>query len=426
MQEDFLQYLWQFQQFDHQGLSTTDGQALQVIQTGIHNPDAGPDFTAARLRIGGIEWSGQVEVHLCSADWDQHRHHQDPAYDTVVLHVVWKHNKSVYRLDGSLLPTLELDGRVRPSLIDTYKTLVGQPQPILCQPFLSQIAHIYLIEALDRALVNRLESKARQVLDLWEDNGHDWEETAYQVLARNFGFKVNNDPFLKTAQELPLKVMHKHADQLLQLEALLLGQAGFLEIPEDAYTTVLAKEYGFLRHKYQLEIPMKVSQWKFARLRPANSPTLRLAQFAAFLHQNPSVFSALVDWEHPDILTKSFELSVSSYWKQHYHPGKPSKAPVPGFGKSSLENLMANTVVPLLVAVSMVRDQPLYKQKAISVLERLPAEDNNILREWEAAGIKARNAFDSQALIELYNHSCTPRKCLSCRIGNAVLGKAGI
>ena len=423
MQEDFLHFVWRFQHFDKQHLTTTDGKPLQILQTGKVNTDAGADFSEARVVIDGLTWAGTVEIHLRSSDWQHHRHDTNAAYENVVLHVVWQHDKAIFRQDATPLPTLELDGKVNSHLLARYKSLLANALAIPCQAEWQSVEAIYKWQMLDFALMQRLEQKAAGVQQLLFSNQQDWEETAYQVLARNFGFKINSEAFLSLAQRLPLKIIQKHADNLLQTEALLFGQAGLLETAaEDEYVRQLKKEYAFLSHKYNLhQTRMNAVEWKLLRLRPANFPHLRIAQFAAFLQKNPNVFSTLLHAETTPNLKKSFDLQPSPYWNHHYLLGKVTEASVPDFGKSSLENVLINSVVPLLVCYAGAKDNTVYIEKAVSVLESLPAEKNTITNLWKELGLKVANAFDSQASIELYNHFCSQKKCLSCKIGNLLI-----
>ena len=285
MSESFIHYLWQFQYFSKHNLLTTQGEEIVVFHPGFKNTHAGPDFYQSRIKIGDLEWIGSVEIHIHSSSWEAHNHNVDEAYENVVLHVVWSDDKPVKRMDGSLIPTLELKSRVDDVLQLAYKKLVNSPEEIPCATSFGNVSEITKLSMLDRALSERLETKAEAVNQLLLQNNNDWEETVYQVLAKNFGFHVNADPFLQLAQNLPYKIIMKHSDKLIQIEALLFGHAGFLEeAREDEYTSTLKREYDLLSRKYSLGSGrLNKAQWKFLRLRPANFPTIRLAQFANLL-----------------------------------------------------------------------------------------------------------------------------------------------
>lgn len=424
MQEDFLYYIWKLQYFDKKDLTTSQGESLTIFQPGTRNDHAGPDFLNGKLTINDVTWHGHIELHINASDWYAHQHQKDKAYDNVILHVVWNHDKDIQQHDGTIMPTLALQDRVAPQLYQRYQRLVQNQTPIPCAKQLPQVTSLVKAAMLDKALFQRLTHKNNLVYRLLEDNKGDWEETAYQLLAYNFGFKVNSHALLTLALHLPLKAVAKHADRLLAIEALLLGQAGLLNAKEqDDYLATLRKEYDHLAHKYQLPVgKLQESQWKFFRLRPANFPTIRIAQFAQLLHHNPGIFALLVNTP-TETLRKQLAVVQSAYWRDHYQFGKPSQAKVPGLGKASIENILINTVVPLLVAYGKAKDEQDYVDRAVAILQHLPAEHNKITRHWEAVGVKVKSAFDSQALIELFNNFCTKKQCLSCDIGVAVVNK---
>ena len=426
MQEDFLYYIWKLQYFDKKELTTCQGEPLTIFQPGTRNEHAGPDFLNAKITINNVTWHGHIEMHINAAEWYAHQHQKDKAYDNVILHVVWNHDKDIQQHDSTIMPTLALKDRVSPQLHQRYQRLVHNQATIPCAQQLPQVTALVKDAMLDKALFHRLTYKHNLVYRLLEDNKGNWEETAYQLLAYNFGFKVNSSPFLTLALHLPLKAVTKHADNLLALEALLLGQAGLLPAKgqaQDDYLEALRKEHNYLAHKYQLPTDkLHESQWKFFRLRPANFPTIRIAQFAQLLHQNPSIFTLLVNTPSKT-LYKKLAVIQSAYWQKHYRFFKQSKAKMAGLGKASIESILINTVVPLLVAYGKAKDEQDYVDRAVAILQHLPAEHNTITRHWEAVGVKVKSAFDSQALIELFNHFCSSKRCLSCNIGVAIIQK---
>lgn len=423
MSESFLHYLWQFQYFDKKELKTTAGEPLVIFNPGILNTDAGPDFSQAKAKIDDMEWVGNVEIHIQSSGWMEHGHHQDQAYENVVLHVVWAEDHPVYRKDGTRIPTLELKARVDEQLIREYNKLINQPSLIPCEHSFRRIDHLIKLSMVDKALMKRLEDKAQRVNVLLAQNNGDWEETAYQLLAANFGFKVNKEPFVLLAKVLPYKIIQKHRDQLLQVEALLFGQAGFLITKtKDEYITHLYKEYSFLSKKYSLHSSqMNPAQWKYLRLRPANFPTLRIAQFASMLQSKKSIFSHIVEAVNYNELKRFFEITTSYYWQSHYRFGKKAEVNVPSFGESSADVVIINTVVPLLVAYGKSRDDWSLVDKAVHILQQIPVEKNKIVTMWKNLGYSGTTAFDSQGLIELFQNFCQQRQCLNCAIGSSIL-----
>jgi Protein of unknown function (DUF2851) len=425
MREDFLYYVWKLQYFDKRMLTTCQGEPLSISYPGTRNDHAGPDFLNGSITINDVTWHGHIEIHINASDWHAHQHHADRAYDNVILHVVWNHDKDIRQRDGTIVPTLGLKDRVAPQLHQQYHKLVNNQATIPCAKQLPRVPDLTKTAMLDKALLQRLTHKNSLVYRLLEDNKGDWEATAYQLLAYNFGFKINSSTFLTLSLSLPLKILTKHTDNLLQLEALLLGQAGLLPInsnkAQDAYPEALKKEYNYLIHKYLLKgSKVQACQWKFFRLRPANFPTIRIAQFARLLHQHPSIFDLMVN-TGTKTLYKALVIVQSSYWQNHYHFSRQSKKKIPGLGKASIEHILINTTVSLLVAYGKAKDEQDYVDRAIAILQHLPAEHNAITRHWEDVGIKAKNAFDSQALIELFNNFCTKKQCLACNIGAAIL-----
>lgn len=427
MQEDFLYYLWKLQYFDKKSLTTCYGDPLTILQPGTCNEHAGPDFLNGKVIINDVTWHGHVEMHINASDWYAHQHQKDKAYENVILHVVWNHDKDIQQPDGTMMPTLALKDRVKPHLYRQYQELLQNQDTILCAKQLPQVPDLIKASMLDKALFQRLTNKHNLVYRLLEENKGNWEETAYQLLANNFGFKVNSPSLLALAKDLPLQVITKQSDQLLSIEALLLGQAGLLhqkkqEGPDD-YQIALQKEHQYLVHKYQLPTDkIQPSQWKFFRLRPANFPTIRIGQLAKLLHQHPSIFDFLVNTP-TEMLRKQLAVTQSAYWQDHYQFVKASKAKIPGLGKASIENILINTVVPLLVAYGKAKDEQDYVDRAVAILQHLPAEHNTITRHWEKVGISVKSAFDSQALIELFNNFCSQKKCLACNIGTDILKK---
>jgi len=424
MAEAFLHYLWQFQYFAKHDLLTTTGETIRIFETGNRNADAGPDFLNARVKIGAMEWVGSVEIHVHASGWTDHNHGADEAYENVILHVVWSDDKPVKRNDGSLLPTLELKKRVDEGLVLKYKKLLASVDTIPCAPSILQVPALIRLSMLERVLAERLQTKSREVLTWLQRNLNDWDETCYQLLARNFGFKVNADPFLQLARSLPYKTILKHADKRNQIEALLFGQAGFLSDKKvnDDYVRELQREYTLLAQKYKLEsTQLNKTQWKFLRLRPANFPSMRLAQFAGLLYQQQNLFSRILEAESYAAFRQLASVEVSAYWKTHYRLGAPAKDEVPSFGERSIDAVLINSVVPLLVAYGKVRDQQVLIDRAVDVLHQLPAESNTVTRMWADLGIKSKTAFDSQALLELNNNFCSKHRCLDCSIGASLL-----
>lgn len=422
MNEEILSFIWRFQYFEKSEVRTDEGLLITVLRPGSKNSNSGPDFSHARITIDGVDWAGCIEIHTKSSDWLRHSHELDQSYESVILHVVWENDNPIRRTDGSLIPTLSLQGLVPLSILNRYHQLLGQPDEIPCSDSFEQVDHIHKLAMLDRALLDRLDRKATMVVDLLNENNQDWEETSYQWLAQHFGFKLNTPSFLRLSKILPLKVLLKHRNSPLQMEALLFGCAGL--IPEntvdDTYPNALLREFQFLASKYQLTC-MQAHEWKFLRLRPSGFPTVRLAQLAVLIRNSNGLFSTLTNATNVAQLHQLLNLKQSDYWQKHYLFNKESKAVVPSMGKDASDLLIINAAVPLLVAYSKQRQQPDLLDKAIEWLSEIRAENNQITRKWKTLGMNVNSAADSQALIQWFNNYCTPKRCLECNIGTSLL-----
>ena len=422
MKEDFPIFLWKYQYFSKNQLNTTHNEAVNIFNPGIQNYDAGPDFRQAKINIDGINWFGHVEVHVKSSHWKLHKHQTDPAYDRVILHVVWEDDMPVYRNDGSLIPTIELKDRVNFDLFKRYKYLTQNLEKIPCNHVIKQIDSLTIHSMLDRTVMRRLERKADFVIRLIQKK-ITWQEATYRLLAQNFGFKTNKDTFLRLSENLPLKLINKHRDDIIQVEALLFGMAGFLqEDLMDEYFRRLKKEYRFLAHKYHLQDNgLNKVEWKFLRMRPGNFPTIRIAQFAQFFHRNKNLFSVFKEVNSCQYLIDHLSISQSEYWQNHYSFGKFSRASIPGLGKESIYNIIINTVVPLKVAYGLVKEDQSQIDLAVQLLEKVPPESNKVTKLWENLDIGIESAFDSQGFMELFNNFCLENKCLNCNIGISIV-----
>ncbi|MCS6974735.1 MAG: DUF2851 family protein [Cyclobacteriaceae bacterium] len=423
MTETFLHYIWQFQYFNKTDLQTVDGESIQVFHPGVKNIHAGPDFTNARIKIGELEWRGNVELHIQSSGWLAHQHQYDSAYEPVILHVVWEYDKPVVRNDGSVLPTMELKGRVDESLWKRYRQLFTSPENIPCAPSLKSVTQLVRLSMQERTVVERLEKKAAELTSILTQCNNDWDEAVYRLLGKNFGFKVNAEPFLQLTSAVPLKLLLRHADHPLQVEALLFGMSGLLDETktDQDYTHALRREFDLLQHKFKLaDKKMHAAQWRFLRLRPANFPTLRIAQFAAIIISLRNFLSVILETDSLDALLSLLSVRQSPFWLSHYHFGKPASK-VPALGIGSIRILIINTVIPVLAAYARAHDQQEYMDRAIRFLHQLPAERNSTIQNWKEAGWQIQSAFDSQSLLELYNTYCKKRRCLECQIGASLI-----
>lgn len=416
--------MWKNQFFDGRSLCDREAGSIGVITPGVYNRDSGPDFFNTRLIIGGTEWAGNTEIHVNASDWYRHGHHIDHAYDNVILHIVYNEDADVYTASGRRLITIRLV--FDPVLWENYLDFMNNPSPLPCSGLIGLTDGFRIKHWLWSIAVERLERKHDDIREILSKTGNDWEETLYRLVTRYFGFRVNTDPFGMLAARLPLKIIRKHSDQLIQVEALLYGTAGLLdealfrEAVNDSYYLLLLREYRVLRAKYSLQ-PVDGWLWKFHRLRPANFPTVRLSQLAALLSHSDGLFSRVLGCSDRESLRALLSVSASSYWNNHYQFGR-EVPPVAGrAGRQSADLLIINAIVPLLFVYGKVRQQQEWCDRAVEILDSLPPEKNSVVTDFTRAGLKPESAFASQALLELRNMRCRYHRCLDCTIGSSLI-----
>ena len=420
MTEDFLHFIWKYRLYKRNPVSA-DGEEIVVVDPGRYNTDAGPDFFNARIRIGGTLWAGNVEIHLKSSDWYLHHHNEDDGYGNIILHVVYTSDRNIPDRNGNPIPTLELEDQISAKMFRKYDYYLHNKNRIPCETDIKLVSPITAKSWMERLFVERMERKTFELQRFLDANRNSLEETFYQALAGNFGFKLNEQPFRLLSRMLPLQIISKHRNRLMQLEALLFGTAGLLRHDfADDYPNALKQEFGFLRNKYSLAI-MEGHLWKFLRLRPSNFPTLRLAQFAALHHRQENLFSKILESDKISEITEFFNVSASSYWDSHYTFDKPSRKKVKHLGKNAAQIIVINTIVQFLFIYGKITSNGDYQDKAIKLLMEIPYEKNHITNAWIKAGIRPENAFESQALLELKNSYCGLKKCLHCSIGMSLL-----
>ncbi len=420
MKESILHFVWQSKLFLPLGQVTTDGEAVEVVHTGFHNTDAGPDFFNAKVKIGDTLWAGNVEMHVRSSDWYRHNHHTDKSYNSVVLHVVREADVEVLSQNGNRIAQLVLK---YPEHIErNYRELKEKQAPIACADKLAEVPHIFIRSWEYALLTERFKEKINIIERLLDHTQHHWEECFYITLARNFGFRTNADAFEKLAKSLPQHILAKHKDNLMQIEALLFGQAGLLpSSPDDDYARQLVEEYAFLKHKYKLSGQIDKSHWKLLRLRPTNFPHVRIAQFAALVHSSSKLFSKIVERPEISYLQTLFDCTPSDYWSHHYTFRPSDTKRVKKLGQQSIQTILINTVIPFLFCYASHRGDQHLKDRAVRLLEELPPEHNAVISLWHSIGIECLSAYDSQALLHLKKHYCDKKDCTRCRIGHKVL-----
>ena len=418
MTEELLHFIWKYQLFTKQ-LKTVSGELINVIHPGILNSNAGPDFFNAKIKIGETIWAGNIEIHVKSSDFIKHQHLTDKSYQNLILHVVYENDNKDTDFN---FPIVEIRNFFSNRIAEIYHQFLQSKTWIPCENNLKNVSELNITSWLQRLAIERIARKSKETEQLLQQFNNDWEQVFFIQLAKAFGFKVNTAAFELWAKSRPYQLLLKHRNNSLQTEALIFGQAGFLEddFLNDSYFIALKNEYVFLSTKYQLK-PIDKHLWKFLRLRPQNFPTIRLAQFSAIIKKQHNLFSAFIEADNLQSILKIFNINVSEYWENHFEFGKISKKIKKPLGKSSAEILIVNTIVPILFAYAKYSDRETLKEKAIEILEKIKPEKNNIINNWMDLSIKPRSALESQALLELKNEYCSQKKCLNCSIGNAIL-----
>jgi hypothetical protein len=416
MNESLLQFIWYHQYFNLWDLSTVDGDALSIIDAGIWNRNQGPDFLTGKIRINGEEWVGNIELHVKTSAWDLHGHSSDLNYKNVILHVVWEHDRNA----GPDIPVLELRPRVPHHLLQRYRNWMLHRSLIPCSGELGKMKPAVVYPWLEWLWLQRVKDKSNWMMELVKKHGMDWAESFWVSIARAFGHKVNADAFEAVASTLPIKLMMRHRHDPSQLEALLFGQAGLLRADkEDEYATLLCREYGFLRKKYQLRKCYQPVH--FLRMRPGNFPTIRLAQLATLLSSNGDLFSRIIKMTTAEELAAFFRVQAGEYWNNHYRFGEPSVHFAKQAGEHFIENIIFNTVIPFLAVYHDHVGNGHLIPALIGITQTLKQERDSVTACFEKFGLKSRHAADSQALHELKKSYCDKLNCLNCIIGQTLL-----
>lgn len=422
--EVLYQFLWQYTMLGRH-LYDTSGRRIDIIDPGRLNKDAGPDFFNAKIKVDGTEWVGNIEIHIKASDWFRHHHDSDPAYENIILHVVGIDDARITRKDGSVIPQVVTP--LPPNFCSTFEHLSSHPAYLRCAPYLNTLTKLAITDWLETLAVERLQMKADRIREILHATGSDWEQTCFITLARALGFGLNGEPFEMLARSLPLRILHHHSDNPLQLQALLFGQAAMLDQSchiFDEYYQLMCREYYFLARKYGLH-PMKAGLWKYAKTRPQNFPHRRIALLARACEGGFAMLSKIVDCVRKNGDPQDlFSWKLEGYWHDHFSFDVEARCGSDALSTTSITLLLINAVAPLAYAYSAERGESELGEKALGMLENLPPEHNSIIREWEGYGLKSHNALRSQALLHLRREYCEARKCLFCRFGHLYLRRS--
>ncbi len=420
MKEDFLHYIWLYKKLDFTNLKTTNEEVLTILNFGQYIQQAGPDFFNAQIVIDNQKWAGNIEIHIKSSDWYVHHHEKDDNYNNVILHVVWEHDTPIFRKDNSEIAVLELKKYVSKEELHKYKELTTQKSWIFCENQINDIPDFVMSNWQERLFFERLERKSNPIQQLLQETENDWEAVLFCMLAKNFGLNTNGEMFFKVAKSITFSLIRKEALEVMYLEALLFGQADMIPLQvEDNYPKELKSWYDYIVLKYKLK-KQAIAPIQFFKHRPDNFPTIRLAQLAMVFHLHSNLFSKIIEAKTIDEIYRVFTVSVSDYWKSHYNFDKSSPKKEKSLSKSFIDLLIINTIVPIQFAYA----NSLGKENAellIDFLSNIPAEKNNIIEKFTTFGIKSKNAFQSQSLLQLKNEYCNNKKCLQCSVGLELL-----
>jgi Protein of unknown function (DUF2851) len=420
MKEDFLHYLWKFQKFSKVDLQTTSEESIRVLSVGNHNFNAGPDFLMAQVEIGRQLWVGQIEIHLQSSQWYDHHHQKDANYDNVILHVVWEHDMEVIRKDNTAIPTLVLKDRVLPEMVHSYHQLFAEPQRfIACENHFPKMEGFLLNSWLWRMFIERLQLKSEWILQQLKETGNNWESVLFRLLIKTFGSQVNGESFLSIATSVDYSVIKKCSTHPKKLEALLYGQAGWLETrTKDPYIRELQTQYTHLKSLYHIS-QQGIIQPKFFRLRPSNFPTLRLAQFSALWSNNPYLFSVIVETTKREDLYALFQINLEKYWDTHYKFSNASPPKKKKLSKSFIDLILINVLIPLKFTYGLYHgNDP--SEEVTDLALALSGEKNNVVLSFQKISTLGNSAWHSQSLLHLKKAYCENFKCMNCEVGNFI------
>jgi hypothetical protein len=418
--EYLLHFIWQYRLYQKDRLAITEGIPIDVISPGMYHKNSGPDFHHARVKIGETLWVGNVEIHLKSSDWFRHGHQSDAAYGTVILHVVFLHDKEVLDLNGKNVPVVELKEFIPLELLERWRILNESMFPISCAE-IGRVDVMTMHNWLDRLVVERLEQRSSQIGVTLKQCKFDWQEAFHVFLFRALGAHVNAIPFEIMARMLPYKLVLKHRHSLFQLEALLFGVSGLLpEEPEEEYPQSLSEEFRFLMRKYKLS-PLDTHLWKFMRMRPHNFPTLRIAQLAS-MHSNSLItVERFMEFKNVKEMLDVFISEPSPFWRTHYSFSHVSPEAKKKMGKDTVQTLLINAVIPFLFEYASHRSNSALRESCLEWMYELKSEKNSVIKEWNSLGIQPDSAAGSQALIHLKRNYCELKKCLDCAVGHRLL-----
>lgn len=414
--EEFLQFIWKHELFNRRKMRTTCGKSLEVFRPGEHNLHAGPDFFNARIRVDQLVWAGNVEVHSNASDWIKHGHQKDPAYDNVILHVVGSFDSEIRNSRGRRIHTTVLE--YPEHIISRYEILRAQNNWLPCHQFIRKVSPLKMQHWITCLQSERLRFKTGHISSIIMRQDLDREEVLFRAMASGYGLPINSLPFEMMTSGVPLQLLLDLRDNLLDLEAVFYGRSGFLypKMVCGTYVTNLMERFSQRASALQGNIVPR-HLWKFLRLRPASFPTLRISQFASLIQLRYPFSDSLLSFSTLNEIEQLLRVKASHYWDTHYLFGKCSPHSIKYMGRQAILTMIINVIVPYLNALGKTDHKISAVLKAKEILCEMEAESNKIIKNWINFGMKPRNAFESQAFIQLYNVYCKQKRCLDCQIG---------
>jgi hypothetical protein len=420
MREDFLHYVWQYKKFDFSNLTTVDGELLSILNYGNYLQQEGPDFFNARIIIGSQKWAGNIEMHVKSSDWYLHNHEKDDNYDNVILHVVWEHNIPIFRKDNTEIPVLEIKKYIAKGTLENYRELLFPKSWIYCENQIAAVDGFIWGNWQERLFLERLERKSLPIEKLLSETKKDWEAVLFCMLARNFGLNTNGETFLKIAMSIPFSIVRKESFEIENLEALFLGTADLFPTDiQDRYTQELKKKFDYLVQKYKLKKAI-IERVQFFKHRPDNFPTIRLAELAMLYHKQQNLFSNLINVRSLKEIYHLFEITISDYWETHYQFDRESPKKKKQLSKSFIDLLVINTIIPIQFTYAKSLGKEI-SESLLDLIKQVAAEKNAVIEKFAGFDVKAKNAFETQSLLQLKNEYCNHGKCLNCAVGIQLL-----
>lgn len=412
--KQFVGTLWLNRLFCQQGLRLTDGRAIEIISPGAPSDLQGlyPEFSFAAIRFpdSDVTLHGGIKIDSHSSHWRQQKTLTHPAFDSVILHVVLEQDLELFTNDH-LIPTLILKPDQR---IETlYQDL---RRGGLCVDAFTGMDSLHQRQILTRIMSDRLARKADEVRAIYHSVGDNWLEASYIAFVRSFGYREKKDSFESLARTTPYRLIRMQGNDRISIEALLLGQAGYLDVANaDPYTVELQKRYAVQRRAQIMPTP--IASFRGSTVRPQSMAPQLIVRIAAILAREESLMRRVLEAENYNEIFSIFDLAIDRYWQQNYAPSMPATVNSYGISSEKIDLLIINFVIPLMVDYARSTGNDTLHERALELYESIKPENNTFTRHWTRGGFACENAFFSQALIQLSTAYCSNGSCGACPLG---------